>query len=419
MPEMTENKKTNIETVGQLCFYLGLFLEIAIVILDKSSWINPVEGQLFRISFLFFAVKLCLTKYSAKEWAAVLIAGLIAGICYLSSTRDEAVRVVVFIAAMKDVDHKKALKLVFWCTIAGMAALAGLAFTGVLGEVWDAGAGYGIKEGTRRLCLGVGNSNALAIMVWALMTLGIYLYCEKMKLRHYGMLVIFSAAVYSVTIARTAFIVMLFTLAAAALMQYRGGMQKAAWPYVCGIAALSGGVGFSVYAAHISDWPDFMPGWVQKINRILTGRIASIYAYENGGGVLENWKLFGDPDYVEYFDMGYVRLFFWYGIVPGICCILALAFLMWQCRRQRDYMGFVLVLSFCIFTVVEAHAVSVYIARNYVLFLLGAYWTGMIGSKKNSGSERQAYWWRFWTLSGKKGAQNPGNRQKHRGGGTA
>ena len=40
-------------------------------------------------------------------------------------------------------------------------------------------------------------------------------------------------------------------------------------------------------------------------------------------------------------------------------------------------MGFVLILSFAVFTVVEAHIVSVYIARNYILFLLGAYWTGM------------------------------------------
>lgn len=403
MTELAENKYENMEKAGQLCFYLGLLLEILILILDKSSWINPVEGQLFRISFLFFALKLCLTKYTVREWAAILFAGVIAGICYLSSTRDEAVRMVVFVAAMKGVDHKKAMKLVFWCTLAGLFVLAGLAFAGVLGEVWDAGAGYGIKEDTRRLCLGVGNSNALAIMYWALMTLGIYLYHEKMKLWHYGLLAAFSAAVYTLTIARTAFFVMLFTLAAAIAMRWGKRLRQAAWPYFGGILALLGGLGFSVYAAYISDWPDFMPGWVQKINRVLTGRIASIYAFENGGGVLENWKLFGDPDYVEYFDMGYVRLFFWYGIIPGICCAAALGLLMWQCRKQRDYMGFVLVLSFCVFTVVEAHAVSVYIARNYVLFLMGAYWPFLL-SCRNGGNGKEAYWWHFWTLFAGKNA---------------
>ncbi|MFR1309964.1 MAG: hypothetical protein ACLSCO_14530 [Gallintestinimicrobium sp.] len=127
-----------------------------------------------------------------------------------------------------------------------------------------------------------------------------------------------------------------------------------------------------------------------KIDRILTGRIASIYAFENGGGVLENWKLFGDPDYIEYFDMGYVRLFFWYGIIPGLCCIILLFLLIWQCKNQKDRMGFVLILSFAVFTVVEAHIVSVYIARNYILFLLGAYWTGMFPFDGDD-----IYWWQL------------------------
>ena len=48
-------------------------------------------------------------------------------------------------------------------------------------------------------------------------------------------------------------------------------------------------------------------------------------------------------------------------------------------------MGFVLTMSFAVYTIIEAHAVSVYIARNYVLLLLGAYWPCMIlGNEKKS-----------------------------------
>lgn len=177
--QIAHTKNGKIEQFGRICFYAGLLLELLIVILDKSSWINPLEGQMFRVSFLLFACKLCVTKYSKKEWLAVLAAGVIAGLCYLSSDRDEAVRAVVFVASMKGIDHKKALRVVFYVTLTGMAVLAMLSLAGVLGEVWDAGAGYGIKEGSRRLCLGVGNSNALAIMIWALMTLGVYLFHEK------------------------------------------------------------------------------------------------------------------------------------------------------------------------------------------------------------------------------------------------
>ena len=109
--QIAHTKNGKIEQFGRICFYAGLLLELLIVILDKSSWINPLEGQMFRVSFLLFACKLCVTKYSKKEWLAVLAAGVIAGLCYLGSDRDEAVRAVVFVASMKGIDHKKALRV--------------------------------------------------------------------------------------------------------------------------------------------------------------------------------------------------------------------------------------------------------------------------------------------------------------------
>ncbi len=405
--------RERLRDIGQICFYIGLCLEILIVILDKSSWTNPVEGQFFRVSFLFFALKVCCTKYTAREWGAIFLAGVIAGICYLASTRDETVRIVVFCISMKQVDAKRAMKVVLWGTLAGMAVLAVLAFAGVLGEVYDAGGGYGFKTETTRLCLGVGNSNALACMLWALMTLGIYLYHKRLRLWHYVCLLVFSVLVYMMTVTRTALLVMVATVFLAMLVHYFPKFGQAKLLYLAATLFVLAEVGFSVYAAKVSDWYEFMPERAVKIDRLLTGRISSIYAFENGGGVLENWKLFGDPDYVEYFDMGYVRLFFWYGIIPGGCCVALLCLLIWQCRKQRDYMGFVLAISFAAYTLVEAHAVSVYIARNYVLLLMGLYWPYMLWGRKDG--EREAHWWKFYTLFGKKGDSPDGSvRLPHR-----
>lgn len=391
---MSQEKKISLERVGTACFYAGLFIELLILILDKSAWINPLEGQMFRVSFLFFAMKLCLTKYSAKEWAAIIGAGLIAAVCYLVSSKDEAVRVVVCVASMKGLDGKKALKCVFWTTLAGMLVLAALSLSGVLGTVFELYEGYGFKAGLQRVCLGLGNSNALSIMIWALMTLGIYLYHEKMKLWHYAVLAVLTGITYVATVTRTSLLMMVFTIVLAVCMQYLPKLRKASWVYGGGIAAVLACLGFSVWAAYVSDWHEFLPGWIVKIDRILTGRITSIYAFGDGRGArLEKWKLFSDPSYMNYFDMGYVRLFFWYGIIPGICCMAVLCLLLWNYKKNGDFMGFMLTLSFAVFTTIEAHAVSVYIARNYVLFLLGMYWTGMLGKK-----EKEAHWWKFWTL---------------------
>lgn len=114
--------------IGQFCFYAGLVLELLIVIIDKSAYINPVEGQLFRITFILFLIKVCCTKFSLKEWLWLLVFLLLAGSCYMFSGRDEAVRLVVFCAAFKNIDFKKIveiylldhiIRLYFTCGIGG------------------------------------------------------------------------------------------------------------------------------------------------------------------------------------------------------------------------------------------------------------------------------------------------------------
>ena len=55
--------------IGQFCFYAGLVLELLIVIIDKSAYINPVEGQLFRITFILFSDKGMLHQILVKRMA--------------------------------------------------------------------------------------------------------------------------------------------------------------------------------------------------------------------------------------------------------------------------------------------------------------------------------------------------------------
>lgn len=43
--------KLNIGKLGVWLFYLSITLELIIVIVDKSNYTNPIEGQLFRITF--------------------------------------------------------------------------------------------------------------------------------------------------------------------------------------------------------------------------------------------------------------------------------------------------------------------------------------------------------------------------------
>lgn len=123
----------NVKKIGEACFWLGLMIELLIVIIDKSAYTNPLESQLFRITFLLFCIKIALTRYSTKEWLCILLFGGIMSVAYLVNERDETVRVIAFVAACKGMDIKKVMKVVFWVTFTGCAALVVLSVTGVYG----------------------------------------------------------------------------------------------------------------------------------------------------------------------------------------------------------------------------------------------------------------------------------------------
>ena len=113
------NDQFHIRKIGILLLYLSITLEIIIVIVDKSNYTNPIEGQLFRVTFLLATGKILCTKYSIKEWAVLGLFGILGVVSYKATGRNEILRIVAFIGACKGTDVKKLLKYVFYTTMAG------------------------------------------------------------------------------------------------------------------------------------------------------------------------------------------------------------------------------------------------------------------------------------------------------------
>ena len=384
-----------IVQIGRICFWAGLLLELLIVVVDTSAWTNPFEGQLFRLTFLLFSIKVLCSRFTLREWLWLLFFGVLAGVCYLCSDRDEAVRLVVFCAAFRDVDVKKALKLAFFVTLSGCLVLVFLAASGIFGNM------YIIDDGDRglRYTFGLGHPNACYCLFWALATLGIYLWHEKMKLWHYGLIALAGILLFVPTRSRTGLMFLIFTLALSLFLAYRKKLGERKLLYALGIAALLICVVLSVWIAY---YEPYQGPFYTHIDRFITGRITSMNTLQEGGGMLRNWRLFSRPENVKYFDLGYVRLFYWYGIIPGAAYVIMYALLLWECRRRKDPFGFMMLLSYALYTMLEAHFISIYMGRNYALFLMGAYWGGIVGRRRQTGREgkglcreEEDYLWRF------------------------
>ena len=101
-------------------------------------------------------------------------------------------------------------------------------------------------------------------------------------------------------------------------------------------------------------------------------------------GMLHTWSLWSVKDNIYYFDLGIVRMFYWFGIIPAVIYYVMQCLLVWCGYKKRDYMMAVIMICITIYSIFEAHFISVYLGRNFILFWFGMYLTQMLGEEKRS-----------------------------------
>lgn len=379
-------------------FYIGLTIELLIVIIDKSNYTNPVEGRLFQITFLFFACKLLLTDYTKKEWCALILLEAVAFASYRITGANDLIRLVTFVAACKEIPLKQMLRYAFYVTLAGCAAIVLLSVTGIYGDISLTQAfGHESAETTRyigveaaeetRYTLGMGHPNALSCMFLMLAALGVYVWFDRMKWYIYWFLMLLNVGVFLLTGSKTSMLITTAFIAGAFVMSVGKGLRDKKIVYLCGLLVFVLCIGFSLDAAvcaqrvRDAQWNAFFYEnprdnahivLLGKIDRQISGRIVSLTDSDKNDGMIHTWSLFSNRNNMDYyFDMGWVKLFYRYGVVPGILYVAASLALLWQFFKRRDACGLVLFTAFAVYTVVEAHLISAYIGRNYLLMMMG------------------------------------------------
>lgn len=383
--------------LGTILFYLAIIIEVMIVIVDKSTLINPIEGRLFQITFILCAVKIAMTKYNFKEWLVMLLFMTIGMAVDQITEHNEVIRFVAFIAASKDVNQKKVLKVVLWGTAIGMLILVLLSITGVLGDVYLVEDFYRKVGIEKRYCLGLGHPNALHCMFWALVTLGIYVYYDSLKSYLYFILIVLNVGIFVLTNSRTGMLSTMISIVMGLFSHYVKRIKSSVWAYIFSIAVILLSVAFSVYVACFDGVPGEsyvqLPNLLRKIDSVTTGRIL------DGGNVgnISKWRFFSDSRAKGYIDMGYIKLFYWYGIIPGILYVCSLIKLVFYCMKKHDIAKIILIVSFSIYTIMEAHIISPYFARNYLLMLFFGAWSEVFHVNKGT----EGFFWQVKLLLGK------------------
>lgn len=388
MEKWFREKEGLLSKIAYYSFYIAVIIEVLMVIIDKSNYTNPIEGRLFQLTFLLFLIKVCLTKYTRREYAVILLFCLLGAASYFITERNEIIRLVMFVSACKNIEMKKCLKMVFWLTLSGCLAIILLSVTGIYGAV-SLTQDYGRGSIETRYTLGMGHPNALQCMVWALTALGIYLYREKMRFYHFVVVFILNVAAFVLSDSKTSFLAAVFTIAVAYLSGEKLPKRiKKLCAWLNGVVVI-GSIGASIvmaanaYRVYNHDWhcvSDPVTMLFVRLNDLLNGRIRILTETVGWEGSMNSWTLFSGPDSIYYFDMGWVRLFYWYGIIPGCVFVAVIVILLIYFLKKEDYLSIALIAAISLYTIAEAHVISVYLARNYVFFLIGAAWCEILKS---------------------------------------
>ena len=384
--------KERLSKLPAYCFYIGLTIELLIVLHDRSILTPLPEGLIYRFTFALFVLAVCFTKYTKKEWLWIIAFAAFALLMYYLTRQNVALRAVFFVAAMRCVNIKAAMKYTFWLSLAGFLLIVALAFMGIGRDISTTQV---FREGIieTRYDFGIGHPNTFYCML--LMTLLLFLYCYYEKLRWPAYAVLFAANIglYLLTDSNTGFAVCTLFIICAALFHLMPRLREKDWPYFVGMGVFLLCIAFSIWAAYWADqthlwWSDTWPGAVDKI---LTGRLRGLhFDRPSDSARLSEWTLFAtNANYEMRFDMGWVRMFYWFGIIPGSLFCIAHLLLINECRRQRDYMALVMMVIISIYTVVEGQFISLYLGRNYLLFLFGMYWGAMLCADEGEAG----YWW--------------------------
>lgn len=379
---LMEKRREIFSKIAYGCFYTGVVIEVLLVLIDKSALVNPIEGRIFQLTFLLFTVKAALTKYSFREYVVAALFLALGAISYFVTGRNEIIRFVMFIVACKDMDMKKCLKLVFWMTLTGCVLIMLLAVTGIYGSV-SLTQDYGRGSVETRYTLGLGHPNALQCMFLMLAVLAFYLYGESMKWHFYLILFLINGFLFLLTDSKASFLIGIFAIIYVGIIQLVQSDKLRIVLCIAGITLMLASIGVSIFIAskayHVYNYAwgidqSQMPTFMTWLDKVLTGRIRTLVGTTRWEGTIQTWKLFSESKNNYYFDMGWIRLFYWYGIVPAMIVIIVLLIYTIYCIKQKYYIAIVMLVSFSLYTLIEAHIISVYIGRNYILFLLGDFW---------------------------------------------
>jgi len=356
MEKSLSNQKSKI---AQILFWIAFISLILIRSLNSAGVDIPYRTRLLQLMAILFGVKILLTQYSVKEWIAIGITAVITGLAFLSAKDTLWIEIAVMLIAAKDMDLKKCCSVYFGIAAVSMVAMMVLSGSGVIDNfklVQDFDRG----SVETRYAFGYTHPNVFFSNVMNVVALGILAFYDKIKPWHMVVLTGVNVLLVLLAASRTGFIVVQVLLIAVFVVKKWQKIIEYKWFRIMGYVSIILAAAMS-YIIFVLD-RDLLKG----INHITTGRI---WLSLNHAPIGE-WNFLPIDRESFVIDMGFVHVMFYWGILLGLIYI---GLILWNYRRlylKKDAAALVILLSYTLFTMIEAHGFSMFYVGNLMFILM-------------------------------------------------
>ena len=362
-----DNKKAVFKKISDIAFIAGVLCEILVM---PSGFVELYYGQKYIIllGMAAFALSLLFSMDLKRDWKILIPVFAFGTLCYYFQKSALMLRLGLIIMAGRTQDKRKIIKFFFFGTAAWMLLAFVLSFFGMSGPLYLQLA-FRHWEGEVRWCFGFLNPNGYAFFQIKLLTMGLYLYGDKMKLWVRGLVFAVGLVplIMAVTKAGLAAYV-LFSTVCLYLMYAKDKDKSLKLLWYGGVAMMVFEM-LLIFTLGIFPYPEENVGQLHNywdlMNQITTGRLS------NAREVLQNnvppiMGSVGSAEAVS--EIGFVDSLYREGVVFVAAYCVLLFVLLYRLYKQKDRYGMFMLLCFTFYTVAESFLP--YANKNGVWLLL-------------------------------------------------
>ncbi len=363
-------KKEKIEfyrlKIGEVLFFSALFLMLFVDYVSATYVSLTFSGRLVQLTVILLGCKLLLTKYTWKEWMVIGILLFLGGLSFLNTGKYLAWELFLLLAASKDIDKKKAVKMYF-VVVGAITVIAGVAAaTGVFGELYQVLNFRGPQgaEPELRYCFGYNHPNTCHIVYIQLALAFVWLYYDKLKWYIIGLIAVANVVLGLFTDSRTGILLGSVIFIFLMVIKKWNHLEENKVIYMMNYVTLIGCIILSYLAVTIG----INNPLLAILSKLWTGRIE----YANLEAASSRLSLLSGSELQISCDMGFVKLLYNCGIVMAAVFLAIAVLQIFVNHKRKDVAELTVIFCGLIFLLGEKFSSGEFITRNIlVIFMIG------------------------------------------------